>query len=245
MSAVPFSFWKSSGGPVFDPATLALTGWWRASYPGSGTWSGTASAGSSVANGLLEVINAPSVGTAVNSLDPASFDGVNDKLAGAAFSTFATDSAYGGWALIKVASIGTDAAAPSLYDNDNVWSNGAYAGLVLRDDGGGTVTVTLFHFDGGQKGVAANFTTGAWQLVQWKYDGTNIKIRVNGGSWSSTAAGTLADLSSTFSLSASYDGTAHLDADVLEVGLIDSALSDANFDNVLSYARSRYALALT
>lgn len=226
---------------VFDPATLALTGWWRASYPGSGTWLGTASAGGSGTQNLLEVTNSPSVGTAVNSLDPATFDGVNDKLAGAAFSTFATSSAYSGWALINIVSIGTNVAAPSLYDNDNVWSNGAYAGLVLQSTG----NVILYHFDSVQKGVSASFSTATWQLVQWKYDGTNIKIRVNGGSWSSTAAGSLADLTSNFQLSASYDGTAHLNGDVLEVGLIDSALSDANFDNVLSYARSRYALSLT
>jgi len=244
---VSFSFGFGAGrraskaAATYDPAVLSLTGWWRASYDGSGTWSGTASAGSSGTHGLLEIINKPAAGTAVNGRTPATFDGVNDFLGGSAFSTYATGTAYGGWALIKIASISTNNAAPSLYDNVTVWSNGAYGGLVLRSNN----TVTLFHFDGGQQGVAASFTTSAWQLVQWKYDGTNGKIRVNAGSWSSTAMGTLADLTSTFYLSKRYDGTADFGGDVLDVGLIDSAPSDATFDNILLYARSYHALALT
>lgn len=226
---------------TFDPATLALTGWWRGSYDGSGTWSGTASAGSSGTRSLVELTNKPSSGTAVNGFNPATFDGVNDKLGGAAVSTYMTVAAYAGWALVNVSSISTNSAAPALYDNVTIWSNGAFGGLVLRSTG----TVTLFHFDGSQQEVAASFSTATWQLVQWKYDGTNLKVRVNGGARSSTAAGSLSDLTSTFYLSNRYDGTADLPADVLEVGLIDSALSDANEDNVLSYARSRYALALT
>ena len=65
---------------TLDPATLALTGWWRGSYDGSGTWSGTASAGSSGTRSLVELTNKPSSGTAVNGFNPATFDGVNDKL---------------------------------------------------------------------------------------------------------------------------------------------------------------------
>ena len=226
---------------AFTPADLTLSGYWKASYSGS-PWVGTASAGASGGRNLTEATNAPSVGSAVNGLTPAHFGGSNSKLGGAAVSTYMTVAAYGGWVLLNVPSISTNSAFPSLYDNVTIWSNGAFGGLVLRSNN----TVTLFHFDGGQKNVAASFTTGTWQLVQWKFDGSNLKIRVNGGAWQTTpGVGNSADTTSTFYLSQRYDGTSDLSADVLEVGLFASAQSDANDDNVLSYDRTHYALALT
>ncbi|HZM26945.1 MAG TPA: hypothetical protein VFB89_06290 [Gemmatimonadales bacterium] len=232
------------GAPVFDPATLVLSAWWRANYV-TPPWGQNASAGTSGGNDPLdEATDYPTSGTAVNGLTPAAFNGSTQFLGTAgAFSTYATDTAYSGWVLMKVTSISTDIAAPSLYDNNNVWSNGPYAGLVLRDSTG-TKSATLFHFDGAQQGVSTAIATGAWTLVQWKYDGTNIKIRTNGGSYSSTAAGTLGDLTAPFLVSQAYDGTKSFTGSILEIGLSLGVISDANFDNIKSYVNSRYALAL-
>ena len=46
---------------AFDPATLALTGWWRSGGYVSGTWTGIASAGTSGGRNLVEATNPPAV----------------------------------------------------------------------------------------------------------------------------------------------------------------------------------------
>jgi hypothetical protein len=89
----------ASGGAVFDPATLSLTGWWRAAYAGS-PWAPTASAGTSgTANRDLGVDSGaatPSVGTALNGLDTADFDGSTQSMADgdSTLDTYVSAAAY-------------------------------------------------------------------------------------------------------------------------------------------------------
>ncbi len=102
--------------------------------------------------------------------------------------------------------------------------------------------MVLHHF--GATAITAAFSTGAWQLVQFKYDGTDYKIRVNGGSWSSGAAANIGSLTATIRVGNNYNATKFLDGRILEIGLIDSTLSDGTFDSIKSYVNSRYALSL-
>ncbi len=224
---------------AFSPATLSLTGWWRASYSGS-PWTPTASAGSSGSNGnLSEATNPPSTGSAVNGLTPADFDGTNDLLEGAnSLDTFINVNAHSGWALLNIDAISTDNADPAENPAIATGVSAAHFVVSLRSSG----LAVLHHF--GSTAITAAFSTGAWQLVQWKYDGTNYKIRVNSGAWSSGAASDLASVAANLRVGQNYDGSKRLDGRMLELALTDTTLSDANFDNVKSYVNSRYALSL-
>lgn len=80
--AFGFGLALGMGGRVdagLDPSSLALTGWYRASYSGA-PWVGTASAGTSGAKSATSPGSAPTVGTAVNGKTPALYNGTTEYL---------------------------------------------------------------------------------------------------------------------------------------------------------------------
>jgi len=229
---------QNGASSAFDPATLSLTGWWRASYSGS-PWAGTASAGASGSRSLSEATHPPTTGTAVNSLTPADFGGVNSVLSGAAISTYISASAFSLWVLFNA-------------DTADSGAGGAYASPYLFGD---TATYMFLSFDANGLNVrvsdGATFptvtvacATGGWHLAQVQYGSSTLKLRVDGGAWSSTATcAAIADVSNTMRVGLSYSGTA-LDGRVAEVGVANTAIALATFDDVLTYTRGRYAQAL-
>src|SRR5678815_176148 len=100
--------WASAGTPVFNPATLFLTGWWRGSYSAS-PWVGTASASSSGSNNASEATTPPAAGATVNGFAPVDFDGVDDLLR--ADGTLDTYFATNAWTVSVLFNADT-AAAP-------------------------------------------------------------------------------------------------------------------------------------
>lgn len=235
---------KSS--PVFDPTTLAFDGLWLPSFTGS-PWVASASAGGSGSNGnLSEGTDPPATGTAVNGYTPAAFRGdvggldADQLISAHAFSTFATASAYSGTCIFNCRKFTTNAGSGSFYDNGSIWTNGAYAGLVLRGSGA-SGNVTLFHFDGSQQSVSAAISKDTWYVVDWKFSSGTLYLRINGGSWqTATSIGNLADLTATFQMSKQYDNHKYLNADVMALGVAKTALSDADLDNFYSYAQDTF-----
>lgn len=230
----------------FTPASLSLTGWWR-DFAAATPWVGTASAGSSGSNNLTEATNRPSAGATLNGQATADFDGTNDQFVGAALSTFYTTTAYSGWALVYIDAINTAGTADPGNSNDCiVCSAGTGAHLVRLSSTGPIVTHYLLNNLGGNATVSATITTGAWNLIQWKYDGTNIKIKVNSAAWVSAAVGG----ASAFSLAANLgvgknpNGDNWYDGKMAEMGLADSVISDGNFDSIRQYCNTRYGLSL-
>lgn len=231
---------------VFDPATLALTGWWRGSFSAS-PWVGNASAGTSATHDLTEATNPPSVGAAVAGYTPADFDGSNDLLENASTcDNFLSNTAYSGSALVYVDSIATN-ATPAIYDNDQIVNTQgiAYWGIYLRSGSGGLVGI--FHYDGSYHTAEAAFTAAQWNLVQYDYDGATIRIRVNGGTWQTASAGTLhaGFAARTFQIGRNTSSTEFLDGKYLDLMTSQSKFTDDTHDDILSYCRTRYGLALT
>ena len=224
-----------------DPTTLSLTGYWRGSYSGS-PWNGTASAGASSGRNLVTLVGAPSTGTALNGYTPASFNGTSQALQDNTntIDNYISSTAYTVQLLLKpssaVATTGTVYSDPQL-----VCESGQNWGIAYTTDG-----ITLYHWDGTSlKTVNVALGTGSWAVVDAKYDGTNIKVRVNGGAWSSTAANSLTG----FTGNTMYMGVdAALDAfyaGLIEECLVsDTALSDATLDGTRAWFDSRYGLSL-
>lgn len=227
---------------AFDPATLALTGWWRASFTAS-PWTPTASAGSSGANGnLAEATNPPTSGTAQNGFNPAAFDGINQVLTSANnFSTFVTGGAGSIWVLFYATAAAADAGAGLRIGNP---------GLVFQDTGGTTfgigysdAGVTVAYYDGAYEELVIAASLNNYHLAQVKWDSTNLKMRVDSGARSSIAAAAMTLSANPIVVGKNYT-TGYQACRVLEVGTINSALSDADEDNIKSYVNSRYGLAL-
>jgi hypothetical protein len=234
---------SSAAAAVFDPATLSLTGWWRASYAGS-PWTPTASAGASGSNGNL-VLNssAPDVGTAVNGYDPALFVAANqDDLQTSA--TFADlFNADAGTIVVLVKPTTLAAAGANTYEDPPLFKeSGINFGFHLSDGG-----IKGAVYSGGwvySAGVAA--AAGSWALAQMTWNGTNMRVRKNGGAWDSVACGNVDSgaLTGTMYMGRTYGAGAWLDAGVLEVLTSDTVLADADLDDVRSYASSRYGITV-
>lgn len=231
--------------PAFDRASLALSGWWKDFS--AAPWAPSASAGSSGSNGNLdEATHPPTAGTPVNGLTPAVFNGTNAVL----FSdnnadSFWTVSAYSGWALVYANSVSSnDLIADEVHTNDPIISSGGATtlwGVHLMSSG----KVGVYHYDGTLTGVLTDFVIGQWNLVQWKYDGTDLKLRVNGSSRVSVARSSITTLARVLEVGFSSANSLFLDGSILELATVATALSDADEDSVLSSIRAEYGLALT
>ena len=241
-AAFPFAFWKSSAS-VFDPATLSLTGWWRGSFSAS-PWVGTASAGSSGTRDLTEGTNAPASGSAVNGFNPADFDGTNDELSNATtMGTLLSASAWMAWVLFWADGIDTSNADATAYNNDAlICDAGQFWGIHLRN----TPTVQIYQWDGAAKVNAHAISTGAWNLICARYDGTNLRSSLNGGAITSLAAGNITTTTHALKVGENAAGSpSYLDGKILDIGMMASAGSDANITtDIKAYVNSRYNLAL-
>lgn len=236
--------WNVGGASVFNPATLSLSGWWRGSYSAS-PWSGTASAGGSGSQSLSELSTPPAVGAAVNGFTPVSFDGVDDQLSGASTSTFVSASAYFWWALFYSAATGGSNAIAGAYLNPGLFSDsGGWLNAALRNNAG-TEYVQVLHADSGRVGNEHAISLNTWNLVCARYDGSNIRSKLNSGSVVvSAAVGAVGNVAVTLYAGRNFDGSARMTGRILDFGFMSTAESDARFDDIKSYANARYALSL-
>jgi hypothetical protein len=228
----------------FDAASLPLTGWWRASYSAS-PWTGSESTGSSGLRNLAEGTNPPSAGTSVNGFAPADFDGTNDRLsyAGNVGNFF---SAGGGSiaALVNIDAINTSLPiGASITNNDGIFADDqGYVGLFLG--GASQNEAQAYLWDGSYHAVGVTVTTGSWQLLQMRWDGTRLEVRLNNGSWSSVLAGNLASLAGTLLVGSNVITTQFFDGKMLELMFADRYLGGTDFDRIRGYLNARYALSV-
>lgn len=234
---------RCGGAPAgFDPGSLAPTGWWRASFASS-PWAGVASSGSSGGRDLTEATNPPTVGAALNSLNPADFDGVNDKLVSAVnWATYLPSAGASGVVLFNSDSAVADGTTSYLNPGLVTEATQGY-GAAFADNG--------FQY-GGYTGSWVRSTVscsaGAWHLGRFKHDATGFYAGADSGAWG--APGGVAAPAyglappGVLRLGVNYNASKWFDGRIAEVILYDSVLSDANFDNIRDYINSRYALSL-
>lgn len=230
----------------FDPATLNLSGWWRAPYTAPGAdprWTGTASAGSSSGRTLVQgydVDAVPGTGTAVNGYTPADFVG------GSGHSLDTNDAAS------SLVSTGAGSVALLAYVASTAATNGdGFLDGALICDRNNCFAITFStsgarveFYDGANKAITPiACSTGAWHLIQAKWNGTNLYGRVDNGSWQSIACGASATFSLAFAF-AKLPYVAFHDLRLLDAFFAQSALSDGDFDNIRSYCNSRYGLSV-
>lgn len=219
---------------VFNPATLSgITGWWRTNFAAS-PW-----VDQLALHNFAEATNPPAAGTALNGLTPANFDGINDRLIGPAASTLFNVNAGGIWCLFNgdaappAASSGYD--EPSMFTTANadvsLTFNSTGVGFLVQD----TVAFRVFY-------VAASVSN--YHLAQMKWDGANMRYRVDSGAWTSSAAGSTNALPALAQMGPNYALAAFFKGRIAEIGTTNVATSDADMDSVKSYINSRYALAL-
>lgn len=223
----------------FNPATLSLTSWFRANFTGS-PWVGTASngvSGSRSASGGAP----PSVGPLVNGLAPASFNGVNQILTYDALNTVFFGGVGSVWYLFNSAFAPPFNAAVS--QNGNVLTDSANAETTFGLTSGGVTACILT--GAGYKSSVIPTGVGQWHLAQWKWDGTNLRGRVDSGAWTNTAAGLYVPTTpSALRMGESFAAANWYQGLLAEVATSNVVITDADFDNVKSYVNMTYNLTL-
>lgn len=237
---------RGSSVAAIDPAALSLTGWWRASYAGS-PWAGTASAGGSGSRNLTEATNPP--GTAVvGGFTAADADGTNDVLNyTGTLDDLINANAASMWVLFNADTAQADAGAGNRINNTAFLAEGS-AGFFSFGFTAGGVHVS-WHNAGAYSELIIACATAGWHLAQFKYDagqaGAQLRLRVDGGAWSTASAGVLdGGLTNAVKLLQRYFLGNFFDGKILDIGTADSALSDASFDGIRGYCNTRYAVSV-
>jgi hypothetical protein len=229
----------------FDPALLTWEGWWRSSFASS-PWAGTSSLGGSGSRNLTEATNPPAVGTALNGLTPADFDGTNDRLANATvLGSMLTNAAGTIVALFNADAATTDTGATTAYNMP----------FLVGGDAGGAVYLT-FSTSGVRLGgsnsvpthnsVAVAASTGAWHMAVGTWDATTLKLSVDGSAFStlSFSLNAVDGSGSGTCVGRNYDATAFFNGRIAEAMVGKFTATTTDVANLKSYFNNRYALAL-
>lgn len=255
--ASPIEAWFDPETQAEFPQDLPWPGYWRATYGGTTPWPGMSSFGSSGSMPLSDATWAPIQGTAVNGFFPASFfnSGGNPlrfqtpaTLGGLLLSLLGDGSTSTGWTitvLIKLGAYGTTGAA--YYDQPLiVGSTGGNLTLCVTDtgvrlvsqDSAGTTTTP----------IDIALSLGTWYRIQAQWTGTQLRLRVDGGAWTSVALTSFwyADFAGGYlKVGANYANAAAgaLDAEILELGVSPQVWDTTGIlDPLNAYYDTRYAI---
>jgi len=233
-------------GQPLDPKTLRLTGWWRASYAGS-PWAQTESAGTSATNAPWTSSSAPTVGPAQNGFAAAFFDGSSNLLAVNTPATYFTPSAWS-FAMVVRATRAEPQASVIANDTGLLHDNTGVVGIAIST-AAGNPSIRAYIYANGAFSIldfsSSSWMHGTYAFVQAKYDGKELKARLNSDPWKSLAVTNPAALGTAFLVGSAYSLSApFLAGSVLEIMTADNTLSDLTFDGVRIYVNDRYKLAL-
>ncbi len=226
----------------FDPATLSLTGWWRANYAAS-PWIGTASTGTSSTHDLTAGTAPSASGGLQNGYQPAHFVAASSQyLVGAALSALLTGPAWSIRILFYADSATADPGSGSRFGGPCLLADtDAYFVVAYTASG-----VTLEMADG--VGAASTLTvacaTGGWHEAFIKYDNTNLSLAIDSGAASTQAYANLGALTGTLRVGSNWNNSSFFDGKILDIIVSNTTLSSGNFTSINSYDNSRYALAL-
>lgn len=239
---IPATFWKAAGAAVFNPATLPFSAWHKLPFSAP-PWAGNASAGGSGSVSAGTVGADPTVGAALNGKNTIAFNGAEALVESVNVSTLFSAGAGTFFCLFNATSIPTGSGVD--YQD----------GTFLQDAGNqdqtfGLTTTGLSASILNTAGSAyvrlnvAFSATSSWHLFQAKWDGTNLRARVDSGAWSSTPAGNTGFAGSAAPRIGMSGYTNNFTGLMAEQACAASTISDTDCDNYKSYVNSVYSLAL-
>lgn len=227
-----------------SPASMSVSGWWRAPYTAGASWSGTASGGSSGSRNLANGAGVTTV--ALNSLDAARFNGSSDYL----LDTVNTLDAYLGasyTAIVlcrQIAALSAPSASP-FNDQQIINDSSSNFGLAVNSSG-----ARAYNYDGvsykdtSTTGYVA-FSTNTWTMLTATNNGSALKLNKNAGTDVSIASASGFSFGSiSLRVGRNFAGAVYNQMDIAEILLFNSALTGAQQSNIKSYFNTRYGLSL-
>jgi hypothetical protein len=239
---IPFSFMNPNVATIvaIDPAILYPTLYWK-DYTSS-PWAGSASAGTSGSNASA-AITAPTAGATFGRHTSLHFNGTSTAITSAGTaSTFITAS--GIFTFQCIANFASPVPAAN--------AAGGYLEASMLSDANGIVSMQ-YTASGVRASLNANpvfpntpyvpIAAGVTACIQAVYDGTTLKIRVNGGSWASTPGATPLTVllsSGTIISGKAVSGATYITGDFAQYLIFNTALSDATMDGLYLNAQANY-----
>ncbi len=229
----------------FSPSQLSLTAWWRGSYAAA-PWVGTASAGVSANYNMVHDVSGtdPDVGSALNGYTPAVFGGAaeTDQLKTAENTTVFCKTTGSIWCLFYASA--TPVAGIN-YQNGNFICDvsNAEVNFGYTDLG---VTLCVYANSAYREVRQRGTFTNGWHLAQASWDATELRLRVDGGAWQTTAtgAGYVPISPGAMRMGVSYAATNRVNGKIIELGIADSVLSEATWNKLIYYVNGRYGLTI-
>jgi hypothetical protein len=133
----------------------------------------------------------------------ADFDGVNDALYTQVAALSSLIAAASGYIVVSFIADAITTSDATIYFNSTVIGDtGQYIGLHLKTPS----TINSYNYDGTVDLSTLTITTATPYVVEWRHEGGNIYLRVNGGTEVSTASGNTSSLTSALWLGSSGGG---------------------------------------
>jgi hypothetical protein len=157
-------------------------------------------------------------------------------------SNVITNSAYTLICAVNVAS--ARAAQANVFNNDAIFSDsGGFVGLHVSQSGG-TLTYHAYNWDGNADSATVTDAAATWVILTVRHDSSNIRIRKNGGSFSSTASGNTTTMTNTPRIGPQFLLNEFLPFDLAHFALYNVALSDADTLSVETYFAGQIGMTL-
>lgn len=225
---------------VFDPATLPLTGWWRAGF--AVPWVGVASAGTSKGHDLAEATNPPIASTPINGLAPAGFDGVNDVLGSTVPVNMYLSTT--GWEAHGLFS--ADSAKPyvagTAYNFPTLLGDNSAGDFYIAFSSAG---VMAGHWDNAVfREIVAPCPTGGLHTFDAWFDGAKLNLSIDGAApVTPVPTGTPNFGTGLLRIGTNFAGTATFDGRIVEIMLAAKVLDAPARAGIRSYFNYRYNTA--
>ncbi len=218
-----------------SPAKLYPSYWWRAPFLSSSFWFSSAPGRASFGAGDLDSAVALTPGTLINGKAPARFNGSTSWIDGPSASLLGTSSGSLGvyFQADSAAASGSYDAIPSIL--------GTHNGILALGFSNAGVT---FGYDSvvGDGQVSVPCATGSYHFAQAAWDGSNIRLRVDDGSWVSSSLGPI-DPSFAFSffrVGINSGNNRFFSGSILEIIAKDRSFETPEWDHLHSYMLSHY-----
>lgn len=231
-----------------NPSSLPL-GLWEQSFPNASPWNGTASTGNSGSIHYATLVTIPSAGATLNGFATASFNGTTQALSTGA-ETFAhihdpggvgSITAYSGWILVKPTVV--TATYYLFTDSGAIGTSACMYGVQIVSSNASITSAN-------NKTATRAISAGAWSLITYRWDSSNLQIGVNENPGAAGGASTIADTvaitdtGTSTRFGCSSTNTLFYSGLLEENAACGSALSNAQFTKIRAWLSARYALSL-
>ncbi|NCU64600.1 hypothetical protein GWK50_01850 [Acidovorax sp. 210-6] len=124
---------------------------------------------------------------------------------------------------VKVTGAGADSGSP--WANDAILNdNRGYVGLHLSKSGA-VVSARAYNYAGAAQEVVRTFDADTWAVVTMSHQSGQLRCRVNGGTWASTASGTTSDVTGIATIAST--SSAALGMELAHLATVNTPQTDA------------------